>query len=33
MYLNNAYAQERVAKFFARFKAPSSEPMKPGGQS
>jgi simple sugar transport system permease protein len=33
MYLNNAYAQERVAKFFARFKAPSPEPLKPGGQS
>jgi len=34
MYLNNAYAQDRVAKFFARLKGgPSSEPVKPGGQS
>jgi len=34
MYLNNAYAQERVAKFFARRRTGhSSEPLKPGGQS
>jgi len=34
MYMNNAYAQDRVAKFFARLKpGSSSEPMKPGGQS
>jgi simple sugar transport system permease protein len=32
VYLNNAYAQDRVAKFFARFKK-NSEPMKPGGRS
>jgi ABC-type uncharacterized transport system permease subunit len=34
MYLNNAYAQERVAKFFSRLKGdPTSTPVKPGGQS
>jgi simple sugar transport system permease protein len=38
MYLNNAYAQDRVAKFFARLRGgPSSEPpsapVPPGGQS
>ena len=34
MYLNNAYAQERAARFFSRLKAKpsSSEPAKTGGQ-
>jgi len=33
MYLNNAYAQERAARFFARFKAkPDPETAKTGGQ-
>ena len=34
MYLNNAYAQERAARFFARFKArPAADAAKTGGQA
>ena len=35
MYLNNAYAQERARRFFARFKGaePTTEPQQDGGQS
>jgi ABC-type uncharacterized transport system permease subunit len=33
MYLNNAYAQERVLRFLARFRSkPPVEPTHPGGQ-
>lgn len=32
MYMNNPYTQDRMAKFFARFKSKAPEPVNQGGQ-